>query len=60
MEAYLNQLGEISKHAKFIVGDGIQIPFWHVWCVDVCLKSPFPDLFGISVNKEAIISEHIH
>ena len=38
------------KHARFIVEVGIQIPFWHVRCVDVCLKSPFPDLFAISVN----------
>lgn len=60
MEAYSKRLGEISKHVKFIVGDGIQIPFWHVRRVDVCLKSPFPNLFGISVNKGAIISEHIY
>ena len=48
------------KHARFIVEVGIQSPFWHVRCVDVCLKSPFPDLFALSVNKGAIISEHIH
>jgi len=43
-----------------LVGGGARIRFWHdVWCEEAALKSSFLELYSITCDKEALVSDYL-
>jgi hypothetical protein len=60
LEEYSNWLGDFSNFVSFKVGDGARIRFWHdVWCEEAALKSSFLELYSITCDKEALVSDYL-
>jgi len=49
-----------AAHVRYEVGDGSKVLFWHdVWCVELPLKTLFPELFLIACGKDAWVEENM-
>ena len=58
---YGNPSGDYGKNSTSIfhsVGDGVKIDFWNeLWIGDDTLRSTFPQLYIISLQKDAAVSQ---
>jgi hypothetical protein len=55
-----NDWGNFSNLVSFKVGERSHISFWHdVWCGAATLKSSLLELYSISCNKEALVSNYL-
>ena len=51
---------EFRKGVEFKVGDGTLVRFWtNIWCEDRSLDSRFPLLFGLAINKDAVVADYL-
>lgn len=59
-EEYYEWLGYFSNLVSFMIGDGSRICFWHdLWCKTTTLKSSFPELYSIALEKETLVSDYL-
>ena len=46
------------QNAAFSLGDGMRISFWKdVWCDEEALRSLFPSMFILAVQKDAMVAD---
>lgn len=52
--------GSFSRYVAFSVGEDLQVRYLHdEWCVERALAFLFPDLFHLTIDREAMVSEYM-
>lgn len=54
-----NDWGCFSNLVSYRVGDGSHLHFWQdVWCGEATLEFLFPEIYSITQDKEALVSDY--